>query len=173
MITVIEGLAVIREHWGKISTLLAGLFCWLWAGSCQANLELSAKLDACEAKPPVVQYQTVTVTAKARQEVRIVYQPGSPCPDVASVNDSDMSAFVSQSQTAQASESAPKRGPWSVSLGGAAYNGGAYTIFGGGYWLTWKPMDTGLQVRGVFPLAWDESQVNRRPQVEADLTVRF
>jgi hypothetical protein len=91
-------LEIAKRYWGHIGVALAVLFAALTMRGCARQVDLESKLQACLAKPPSIQYQTVTVTAKATQSVRIVYKDGSPCPDVLAVNDAETGASVAQGQ---------------------------------------------------------------------------
>jgi len=172
-LTVKLALDFVREHWARIGSGLAVLFWLLLIRGCAENAQLSAELKACLAKPPQVQYQTVTVTAKAVQSVRIIYRDGSPCPDVLADNSTETGVSVAQGQeSVPTSQPGGKKGPLSVSVGAAFYQGGAYLALGGGYWLETPLGDMGLEVNGLFPPAWDASQETRRPAVITALTFR-
>lgn len=171
-LTALEVLGWLKEYWRWLALGAAVLFCLLTVRGCSVNAGLRAELEACQKRPPVIQMQTVTVTAKARQEVKIIYQPGSPCPDIASVNDSEAGAFVAQSQTAQAGEASRELGPWSLSAGAAVYRGGLYGSLGGGYWVPTRLGDLGIEAAWLYPWAWEESQASRRPAGVLGLTIR-
>jgi hypothetical protein len=95
-------------------------FALLWSRSCIQSNALSIELEACKAKPPAV--QTVTVAAKAKQVVQIVYRDGSPCPDVTATNDNDFNVGVTQ--TASGDKTSPVgMGPLTLGLGAAYYYG--------------------------------------------------
>jgi len=103
--------------------ILAGtsiLFLGLWSRSCVQCNALSLELEACRNAPPSV--QTVTVTAKALQTVKIVYRDGSPCPDMEAVNSSDFAVGVTQTAKTT-SEVGNSLGPVTLGLGAAYYQG--------------------------------------------------
>jgi hypothetical protein len=171
-LTVKIALDFVREHWARIGSGLAVLFWLLLIRGCAENAQLSAELKACLSKPPQVQFQTVTVTAKATQSVRIIYRDGSPCPDVLADNSTETGATVAQGQSSQSGATQRILGPWSVTAGGAIYRGGAYIALGGGYWRQTSLGDLGIEVTGLFPPAWDDSQSTRRPVAIIGLTAR-
>jgi hypothetical protein len=116
--------------------ILAGstiLFFGLWSRSCiQAN-GLSLELEACRNAPPTI--QTVTVTAKALQTVKIVYRDGSPCPDVTAENDSTFSVGVTQTAGNASGSSLPSLGPWTLGVGASHYSDRWHPAAGIGYAL--------------------------------------
>jgi hypothetical protein len=67
--------------------------------------------------------QTVTVTAKALQTVKIVYRDGSPCPDVTAENSSDFAVGITQTAKAPGGGGLPPLGPLTLGLGAAYYQG--------------------------------------------------
>jgi hypothetical protein len=100
-------------------------FCLLWSRGCVESNALSIELEACKAKPPVI--QTVNVQSKARQEVRVVYRDGSPCPELVAVNDAE--SAVSVTQTASAPSVPVVRNSNGVSIG-AGYLATPYAVVG-------------------------------------------
>lgn len=101
-----------------VSTVAFGL---LWCNSCINSNALSIQLEACRNQPPTI--QTVTVTAKALQTVKIVYRDGSPCPDVAVDNSSDFSVGVTQTAGRVDGGKVDALGPLTLGLGAAYYSG--------------------------------------------------
>jgi hypothetical protein len=124
MLALVEVGRLAAEFAAKYKAELLGLALFImsfaWAGGCAKNADLQAKLDACEAKPPVV--QTVTVAAKAVQTVRVVYKDGSPCADVEASNDNSFSVGVTQT-AGGSSAPASNMGPLTLGLGAAYYQG--------------------------------------------------
>ena len=110
-----------KENAKPILAVSTVCFMGLWSRSCIQSNELSLKLETCLNAPPSV--QTVTVTAKALQTVKIVYRDGSPCPDVEAVNASDFALGVTQTAKAPGGSSAPALGPLTLGLGAAYYQG--------------------------------------------------
>jgi hypothetical protein len=135
---MIEAIEFVKAHWQKLGVGLAALFAFTTWQGCTRNLELNAKLIACETKAP----QVVTVAAKAKQDVRIVYRDGSPCPDVTATNDSEAVATVAEAKPLPC-PSVPTVGLW---IGGG-YLGTPYVSAG----VQWKAVQVEAK-RG--PLEW-------------------
>ena len=115
------------SEWAQANAkpILAGttvLFVALWGRSCVQSNALSLELEACKAKPPVIQ----TVTAKALQTVKVVYRDGSPCADVEATNDSSVSVTQTASTTPQNGPRTPSNGLWV----GGGYIGRPYVSAG-------------------------------------------
>ncbi len=118
----------LKAHWSKLALAFACLFAFTTAKGCATVSDLSAKLAACEAKPPEV----VTVAAKASQLVKVVYRDGSPCADVTASNESEASATVAQAVPT------PCPVPPSIALWlGAGYLGVPY-LSAGVQWQAWQ-----------------------------------
>lgn len=119
----------IGAHWAKLSLAAACLFAFTTFKGCSANADLSARLAACEAKPPVVQVQTVTVKQKCAGTATVEPVPGSPCPKVALTFDGSTDTAVSQTQTAQAATPCPTVSDLGLWVGGG-YLGTPYLSAG-------------------------------------------
>lgn len=100
-----------------VSTVAFGL---LWCNSCINSNALAIQLEACRNQPPTV--QTVTVTAKALQTVKIVYRDGSPCPDVTAENSSDFSVGLTQTAGRADGDKVDALGPLTLGLGLSHYS---------------------------------------------------
>jgi hypothetical protein len=147
-------LRVLSQYWGHIGTALAVLLAMACLRGCGREAGLRRELDACLAKPPVVQTQTVTVKEKCSGSAVVKYREGSPCPDVSLAVDSANDVAVSQTQTAAASIVARDvdglyLGPIYGSAGplaGGIVQQGAWAVSGAGWVNAWQ---VGLAYRAV------------------------
>lgn len=110
-----------KEHAKPILAVSTVCFMGLWSRSCIQSNALSLQLEACRNQPPTV--QTVTVTAKAFQTVKIVYRDGSPCPDVTAENSSDFVLGVTQTAGLSDGDKLSPLGPLTLGLGASYYSG--------------------------------------------------
>ena len=99
--------AFIGEHWRTAFLIAAPVLMLTQINSCNANASLRSKLAVCEAKPPVIQVQTVTVKERCAGRAEVIPEAGSPCPKVTLTLDGSSETATSQSQTAQATTCPP------------------------------------------------------------------
>lgn len=162
------------SEWAQANAkpILAGttiLFAGLWSRSCIQSNALSLELEACQKKAPII--QTVYVKQDCKQLTKVVFQPGSPCPDMTSENDNSFSIGVTQTAVGASGDKVSPLGPWTLSLGASHYADLWHPSAGVGYAL---PRMGGYE----FGLAVDASaasftgELGLYPQYGAKVTVR-
>lgn len=124
----------VKAHWPKLGWAAPVLLVTTVKG-CVGVADLGAKLAACEAKPPVIQVQTVTVKERCIGKAEVIPQADSPCPKVTLMLDGSSDVATSQTQTAQAGTVTETQafGLWL----GAGYIGTPY-VSAGIQWRDWQ-----------------------------------
>lgn len=142
----LDALAFAKHEWPRLAVAGCIVFGFLFLRGCRDNATLSAKLAACEAKPPVIQVQTVMVKSKCAGTAIVEPVAGSPCPKVALSFDGSSDVAASQTQTAQGGNPCPVLPSIGLWIGGG-YLGTPYVNAG----VQWKAFQVEAK-RG--PVEW-------------------